>query len=65
MPFVSSIFLRRLLHPGVYHNKVLRSTFLDYSKHWTDNEFQSLTVDGLKKEILSLVEHEVFFASLF
>ncbi|XP_040960672.1 nuclear pore complex protein NUP160 isoform X3 [Gossypium hirsutum] len=58
VPFVSSIFLRRLLHPGVYHNKVLRSTFLDYSKHWTDNEFQSLTVDGLKKEILSLVEHE-------
>ncbi|KAH1083755.1 hypothetical protein J1N35_023516 [Gossypium stocksii] len=58
VPFVSSIFLRRLLHPGVYHNKVLCSTFLDYSKHWTDNEFQSLTVDGLKKEILSLVEHE-------
>ncbi|KAG4176901.1 hypothetical protein ERO13_A11G274000v2 [Gossypium hirsutum] len=58
VPFVSSIFLRRILHPGVYHNKVLRSTFLDYSKHWTDNEFQSLTVDGLKKEILSLVEHE-------
>ncbi|PPS10292.1 hypothetical protein GOBAR_AA10330 [Gossypium barbadense] len=58
VPFVSSIFLRRILHPGVYHNKVLRSTFLDYSKHWTDNEFQSLTVDGLKKEILSLGEHE-------
>ncbi|GMI73078.1 SUPPRESSOR OF AUXIN RESISTANCE1, NUCLEOPORIN 160, ARABIDOPSIS NUCLEOPORIN 160 [Hibiscus trionum] len=58
VPFVSSIFFRRLLHPGVYHNIVLRSTFLDYSKHWTDNEFQSLTVDGLKKEILSIVEHE-------
>ncbi|XVE89260.1 hypothetical protein DITRI_Ditri19aG0188900 [Diplodiscus trichospermus] len=58
VPFVSSIFLRRLLHPGVYHNMVLRATFLDYGKHWTDNEFQSLTVDGLKKEILSLVEHE-------
>ncbi|OMO76186.1 Suppressor of auxin resistance [Corchorus capsularis] len=58
VPFVSSIFLRRLLHPGVFHNIVLRATFLDYSKHWTDNEFQSLTVDGLKKEILSLVEHE-------
>ncbi|XP_022716344.1 nuclear pore complex protein NUP160 isoform X2 [Durio zibethinus] len=58
VPFVSSIFLRGLLHPGVYHNMVLRATFLDYSKHWTDNEFQSLTVDGLRKEILSLVEHE-------
>ncbi|XP_017979220.1 PREDICTED: nuclear pore complex protein NUP160 [Theobroma cacao] len=58
VPFVSSIFLRRLLHPGVCQNIVLRATFLDYRKHWTDNEFQSLTVDGLKKEILSLVEHE-------
>ncbi|XVF26426.1 hypothetical protein REPUB_Repub14bG0015700 [Reevesia pubescens] len=58
VPFVSSLFLRRLLHPGVYHNIVLRATFLDYSKHWTDNEFQSLTVDGLKTEILSLVENE-------
>ncbi|XWS20630.1 hypothetical protein CRYUN_Cryun31cG0119100 [Craigia yunnanensis] len=58
VPFVSSIFLHRLLHPGVYHNIVLRATLLDYSKHWTDNEFQLLTVDGLKTEILSLVENE-------
>ncbi|XVF86187.1 hypothetical protein PTKIN_Ptkin18bG0019900 [Pterospermum kingtungense] len=58
VPFVSSLYLHRLLHPGVYHNTVLRATFLDYSKHWTDNEFQLLTVDGLKKEILSLVETE-------
>lgn len=65
VPFVSSLYLHRLLHPGVYHNIVLRATFLDYSKQWTDNEFQLLTVDGLKNEILSLVEHEVFFASLF
>lgn len=56
--FVSSIFLRRLLHPGVYHNSVLRTTLQDYNKHWTNSEFQSLTVDGLKKEILSLIEHE-------
>lgn len=60
--FVSSIFLRRLLHPGVYHNSVLRTTLQDYNKHWTNSEFQSLTVDGLKKEILSLIEHEVLFA---
>ncbi|XP_031284855.1 nuclear pore complex protein NUP160 isoform X3 [Pistacia vera] len=56
--FLSSIFIRRLLHPGVHHNMVLRATLLDYNRHWTDSEFQSLTVDGLKKEIISLVEHE-------
>ncbi|XP_062108027.1 nuclear pore complex protein NUP160 [Humulus lupulus] len=55
---VSSIFLRRLLHPGVYHNIALRATFLDYNRHWTDSDFQSLTADGLKKEILSLIEDE-------
>ncbi|XP_059648344.1 nuclear pore complex protein NUP160 isoform X2 [Cornus florida] len=56
--FLSSIFLRRLLLPGVHHNAVLRATFQDYNKHLTDSEFHSLTVDGLKKEILSLIEHE-------
>ncbi|KAL5542946.1 hypothetical protein UlMin_010656 [Ulmus minor] len=55
---LSSIFLRRLLHPGVYHNVALRATFLDYNRHWTDSDFQSLTADGLKKEILSLIEDE-------
>ncbi|EXC04051.1 hypothetical protein L484_011031 [Morus notabilis] len=55
---VSNIFLRRLLHPGVHHNVAMRATFLDYNRHWTDSEFQSLTADGLKKEILSLIEHE-------
>lgn len=58
-PFVSSIFLRRLLLPGVHQNIVLRTTLQDYNKHMTDSEFYSLTVDGLKKEILSLIEHEV------
>ncbi|XP_050215706.1 nuclear pore complex protein NUP160 isoform X2 [Mercurialis annua] len=58
VPFVSSIFLRRLLHPGVYHNFILRSTLLDYNRHWTDAEFQSLTVGGLKREVCSLIEHE-------
>lgn len=60
VPFVSSIFLRRLLHPGVLHYTTLRATFQDYNKHWGDSEFQSLTVDELKKEILSLVEDETF-----
>ncbi|KAJ4829819.1 hypothetical protein Tsubulata_025329 [Turnera subulata] len=60
IPFVSNIFLRRLLQPGVLYLSVLRSTLLDYNKHWTDSEFHSLTVDGLKKEICSLIEHEGF-----
>ncbi|KAK4566003.1 hypothetical protein RGQ29_002278 [Quercus rubra] len=58
VPFVSSIFLRRLLCPGIHHNMSLRATLLDYNRHWSDSEFQSLTADGLKKEILSLIEHE-------
>lgn len=65
MPFVSSIFLRRLFLPGVYNNNVLRATLLDYNKHWTDSEFQSLNADRLKTEIISLVEHEVLASLLF
>lgn len=61
VPFVSSIFLRKLLCPGIYHNISLRATLLDYNRHWTDSEFQSLTADGLRKEILSLIEYEVHF----
>lgn len=65
-PFVSSIFLRRLLHPGVHRYDVLRSTLLDYNRHWTDTEFRSLTVEGLKKEIRSVIENQAFpFASSF
>lgn len=58
VPFVSSIFIRRLLLPGVHHNDVLRSTLLDYHRHWTDLEFQSLTVDGIKKEVRSVIENQ-------
>ncbi|KAK6925523.1 Nuclear pore complex protein NUP160, partial [Dillenia turbinata] len=58
VPFISSIFLHRLLHPGVYNNSAVRATLQDYNKNWTDSEFQSLTADGLKKEILSLIEYE-------
>ncbi|KAM3290886.1 nuclear pore complex protein isoform X2 [Capsicum chacoense] len=58
-PFVSSVYLRRLLLPGVYHRNVLRVTLRDFSKHFTDSEFDSLTVDGLKNEILSVIQHEV------
>ncbi|CAN6684888.1 unnamed protein product [Malus baccata var. baccata] len=48
----------RLLLPGVHHNIALRSTLLDYNRHWSDSDFHSLTADMLKKEILSLIEHE-------
>lgn len=65
MPFVSSIFLRWLLCPGIYNPIALRATLLDYNRHWTDSEFQSLTADGLKKEILSLIEDQVLFAYSF
>ncbi|KAJ9153482.1 hypothetical protein P3X46_026915 [Hevea brasiliensis] len=58
VPFISSIFSHRLLHHGVHHSTILRATFMDYNKHWTDTEFQSLTVGGLKKEIHSLIYHE-------
>ncbi|XP_057530266.1 nuclear pore complex protein NUP160 isoform X4 [Amaranthus tricolor] len=63
--FVSSIVLRRLLHPGVYNGSVLRMTLQDYDKRWTDNEFQVLTIDELSKEILLLIEHEVINGSSF
>jgi nuclear pore complex protein Nup160 len=57
-PIISSIFLRRLLLPGVHNNPVLRATLQDYNKHLSDSEFYSLSVDGLKTEILSLIEQE-------
>ncbi|KAL2323239.1 hypothetical protein Fmac_027618 [Flemingia macrophylla] len=59
LPFVSSIFLRRLLLPGVRHNATLYATLVEYSRHLGESELQTLTADGLKKEILSLIEHEV------
>ncbi|KAG5150773.1 hypothetical protein JHK84_027245 [Glycine max] len=49
----------RLLLPGVHHNATLYATLLEYSRHLGESELQTLTADGLKKEILSLIEHEV------
>ncbi|XP_021721051.1 nuclear pore complex protein NUP160-like isoform X2 [Chenopodium quinoa] len=63
--FVSSIILRRLLHPGVYSSNVLRLTLEDYDKCWTDYEFQALTIDELSREILLLIEHEAINGSSF
>ena len=58
-PHLSSIFLRMLFLPGIYHNSVLRATLQNHNKHLTDSEFHSLTADGMKKEIVSVIEHEV------
>lgn len=67
--FISSIFLRRLLQPGVYQSAALRATVLDYKKYLSDYEFQSLTTTGLKKEILTAIQSEVilrlFLMSLY
>ncbi|KAL9141071.1 hypothetical protein ABFS82_14G078800 [Erythranthe guttata] len=57
-PFVSSVFLRALLFPGIHSTAVLRQTLGDHNKYFTDSEFGSFTVDGLKSEILSLIEHQ-------
>ncbi|KAG2402562.1 Nuclear pore complex protein [Vigna angularis] len=59
LPFVSCVFLRRLLLPGVHHNATLYATLAEYSRHLGEPELQTLTADGIKKEILSIIEHEV------
>lgn len=56
--FISSMFLRRLLQPGVNHWCALRETLLEYKRFLSDSEFQSLTTSGLGKEILSIIEQE-------
>ncbi|XP_073150700.1 nuclear pore complex protein NUP160 isoform X2 [Henckelia pumila] len=58
VPFVSSVFLRGLLFPGVHYNAALKQTFADHSKHFTDSEFGSFTTNGIKNEILSLIGHQ-------
>lgn len=56
---ISSIFLGRLLQPGVHQSTALRATILDHRKHVTEHEFLSLNVAGLKKELFSIIESEV------
>ncbi|XP_057768055.1 nuclear pore complex protein NUP160 [Salvia miltiorrhiza] len=58
MPFLSSVFFHALFSPGVHCNAVIRQTLGDYNQHFTDSEFGSFTVEGLKSEILSLIEHQ-------
>ena len=57
------MFLRRLLQPGVNHCSALRETLLEHKRFLSDSEFQSLTANGLQKEILSIIEQEVVFFS--
>ncbi|KAH1216805.1 Nuclear pore complex protein NUP160 [Glycine max] len=59
LPFVSSIFLRRLLLPGVHHNATLYATLVEYSRHLgSSDEVSELTGlvdifdDDLECEIL-------------
>ncbi|QCE06004.1 nuclear pore complex protein NUP160 [Vigna unguiculata] len=59
LPFVSCVFLRRLLLSGVHHNATLYATIVEYSRHLGESELHTLTADGIKKEILSIIEHEV------
>uniref|UniRef100_A0A0D9VC52 Uncharacterized protein n=1 Tax=Leersia perrieri TaxID=77586 RepID=A0A0D9VC52_9ORYZ len=56
--FISSMFLRRLLQPGVNHCSTLRETLLEHKRFLSDSDFQSLTTSGLRKEILSTIEQE-------
>uniref|UniRef100_A0A7N0ZY83 Uncharacterized protein n=1 Tax=Kalanchoe fedtschenkoi TaxID=63787 RepID=A0A7N0ZY83_KALFE len=55
---MSSVFLHRLLQPGVYDNAVMRRTLQDHNKHLNSTEFESLDCDGVRKEILSVIECE-------
>ncbi|KAL6888651.1 hypothetical protein ACP4OV_009677 [Aristida adscensionis] len=57
--FISSMFLRRLLQPGMNHYYALRETLLEHKRFLSDSEFQLLTANGLRKEILSIIEQEV------
>ncbi|GKE64600.1 hypothetical protein Tco_1518761, partial [Tanacetum coccineum] len=53
---VSSIFMRMLFLPGIFHDCVLLATFRDLQKHFTSSEFRSLSADGIRKELISLME---------
>ncbi|PWA38312.1 Nucleoporin Nup120/160 [Artemisia annua] len=55
---VSSIFMRFLFLPGIFHDRVLLATFRDLKKHFTHSEFRSLSADGIRKELISLMEHQ-------
>ncbi|XP_057863623.2 nuclear pore complex protein NUP160 isoform X2 [Cryptomeria japonica] len=57
-PSVSAIFLRRLMQSGVGQRRPLQEVMETRKKHLSDSDFRSLTVDGLRKEILTVIECE-------
>ncbi|XP_020582574.1 nuclear pore complex protein NUP160 [Phalaenopsis equestris] len=57
--FVSSIFLQRLLQPGICHNAALRAMLLDQRKYLSDFEFQSFSSADLRKEVFTVVNAEL------
>ncbi|XP_078447817.1 SUPPRESSOR OF AUXIN RESISTANCE1 isoform X2 [Wolffia australiana] len=64
-PYIlSSIFLSRLLQPGVHQSNALRATILDYRKNLTDHAFQTLSVSDLRKELFSIIDSEGLSANL-
>ncbi|KAL0670741.1 hypothetical protein Bca4012_033445 [Brassica carinata] len=54
-----SIIAGVILSLGIFDNVALRLTLRNHNKRWSDSEFQSLSLDELKSEILLLIEQEV------
>lgn len=57
-PSVSALFLRRLLQPGIRQRISLQEVLETCQRHLNDSEFRSLTVEGLRKEILTVIDSE-------
>ncbi|KAH9310668.1 hypothetical protein KI387_025703, partial [Taxus chinensis] len=57
-PSVSNIFLRRLMQPGIRQRRPLQEVLDTRKRHLSDSDFRSLTIDGLRKEILMVIECE-------
>eukprot|EP01018_Ginkgo_biloba_P012784 Gb_36286 [translate_table: standard] len=57
-PSVSSLFVRRLLQPGIRQRLPLQEALESCKRHLSDSDFRSLTVEGLRKEILTVIESE-------
>ena len=58
-PSVSALFLRRLLQPGIHQRISLQEVLETRQRHLSDTEFRSLTVEGLRKEILTVIDSDV------
>ncbi|KAL3676747.1 hypothetical protein R1sor_026695 [Riccia sorocarpa] len=56
--FVPSLFLRRLLQPGVRQHPALKEVLRGRKRQLTDFEIGSLTLDGLRKEVKASIDSE-------